>query len=320
MQLHALHLDDALKSQAEFLAKLNDAGAQTLHLEELGARVRLWSTFDDLSALERNIADFMADHRGANDTPHLWFMGSGDFHHVSALLQRLAIEQQAEAVTVVHFDNHPDWVLHTHNVHCGSWVNRSAAMPKIAKIITVGVTSGDLVRPEAQGANLALLRDGKLELFVYDHAPSVVRGQYGSGAGHVQANGHLHWHNMVDFTPDAFAQLLLSRIATPMVYLTIDKDVLARTDAITNWDQGGLRLPQLLDLIRAIGKRHRILGADVTGDYSPPRYRGDTITRLRKYGEILLDQPWRAPSPTDATAINQTGNLALLATLQEVMG
>ena len=116
----------------------------------------------------------------------------------------------------------------------------------------------------------------------------------------------------------AFIQTLLSRIKTKNVYITIDKDVLAREDAETNWDQGMMRLPFLLQCLRDIGEHHAIIGADVNGDYSAPNYSGSAWTRIKKHAEILMDQP-RAPDLAKASALNSTTNHALLKVLSEVM-
>lgn len=44
-------------------------------------------------------------------------------------------------------------------------------------------------------------------------------------------------------------QAILVAIPTRSVYVSIDKDVLNEADAITNWDQGNMKLGQLLDLL-----------------------------------------------------------------------
>lgn len=316
MRLCLLHLDDALQLQNDFIDHCERNGARHLHAEEVGGRVRLWGKDATLDELRAHICG-QAAHLG--EGPKLWFMGSGDFHHVSAMLIDKALEASAGQATVIHFDNHPDWVRFDDGMHCGSWVNRAAANPKVAKVITLGVASRDLRWPEFKGANLSLMRDGKLELFPFWHPPSRVRKQYGAGAGYRQQAKQLHWNTIAEQGDGPFLQLLLSRIATADVYLTIDKDVLRGEDAVTNWDQGHLQLPYLLELIRAIGQRHRIIGADVTGDYSKPRYGGSVLTRLRKRGEILLDQPTCRPDMQTATRINSAGNHALLDVLQQVM-
>ena len=52
------------------------------------------------------------------------------------------------------------------------------------------------------------------------------------------------------------------------VYLSIDKDVLSRDFARTNWDQGEMTLPQLKEIVRTIASRHEILGIDICGELS----------------------------------------------------
>lgn len=55
------------------------------------------------------------------------------------------------------------------------------------------------------------------------------------------------------------------------LYLSIDKDVLSPDYARTNWDQGGMTLPQLEWMIHRLASRHRILGIDVCGGLSRPK-------------------------------------------------
>ena len=47
--------------------------------------------------------------------------GSGDFHHLSALLVR----RIPTPLTLVSFDNHPDWDIRPPRWCCGSWINRA---------------------------------------------------------------------------------------------------------------------------------------------------------------------------------------------------
>ena len=314
MQLCLLHLDDALTSQASFLDACQQKNARNLDVFHIGSDIRLWGKDAWLNKLSDALDGFLEINN-----KNLYFMGSGDFHHVSALLLEKTLNVQPETVTLIHFDNHPDWVKEVGGMHCGSWVNRAAAHPSVKKILTVGVTSDDLNLPELKGASLNLLRDGKLELFPFAHAPSRVRGEYGNGAGHTQQGRYLHWNTIAEQGDEAFLQFFLTRIPTKNVYITIDKDVLTTDDAKTNWDQGAMRMNQLLTIIRAIGARHEIIGADVTGDYSPSRFTGSVWTRLMKHGEILLDQPLRKPAMDEAIRVNSAGNLALLETLSEVM-
>ena len=316
MRLTLLHVDDALESQPDFICACKNADAELIWVTQEASAIRLWGRpqkLDDFrEALVKQLTSDQAE-------PRLTFMGSGDFHHITTFLVAFALENQTAPITLIHFDNHPDWVKFENGMHCGSWINRALEFRKIGKIITLGACSRDLKRPEWKGANLTLLSRGLLELYPYDHAPSRVKRDYHSGASFEHKSGALHWKTIRRMGEQNFIEYLLSRIKTKSVYLTIDKDVLAREDAITNWDQGSMRMPYLLSLVIEIGKRHAVIGADVTGDYSTPRYSGNLWTRLCKHAEILIDQPRGKPNHAHAVNINSAANHAILEVLSEVM-
>ncbi len=315
MQLCLLHLDDALESQPDFISACDKAGARQIQMKEDGRGIRLWGCWAGLDAFHDN----MKKQWPEGNSPKLCFLGSGDFHHVTSFLLAQALENQPNLVTLIHFDNHPDWVNFEKGTHCGSWVNRALGHRQVQKVITIGVCSHDLRLPEWKGANLTLLSQALLELYPYDHAPSRVRHDYGVGASFEQVDGHLRWKTIRAIGEQNFIDHLLSRIKTKSVYLTIDKDVLAYEDAITNWDQGCMRLPYLLSLIREISRYHRIVGADVTGDYSSPVYSGSLWTKLSKHAEIFMDQPRVKLDSRQTANINSAANHALLEVLSEAM-
>ncbi|MFD1747342.1 arginase family protein [Rhizobium helianthi] len=310
-----LHLDDAILMQTSFMDAALSAGAYEADERCCGSTIRLWSRRESLDPLRHSIARAAR----AQTPPRLCFIGSGDFHHVSALLIAEAAERFDGPLTVIHIDNHPDWVNFANGVHCGSWVNEVVKHPQVQKVITFGVCSGDLQWPERKGANLQNLVSGKLELYPFDHPPSRVRRNYGEGASYVQSSRRLNWVTMRHFGFTGFCEHLLQRIETTNVYITIDKDCLSPEEAVTNWDQGKLRLSMLLRLLGEIGAGHRIIGADVLGDYSTPVYSGTFFTRFLKQSEILLDQPLRTPDPAATTSCNAASNLALLRAFSEIM-
>ncbi|MBY2994949.1 arginase family protein [Rhizobium leguminosarum] len=316
MQLLLLHLDDALELQPDFVRACTLAGA-CHHVDKRGgSEIRLWGRQKMLSDLGRDISRSLPP-RGRG--PQLAFMGSGDFHHVTALLLDTALELRPVSTTLVHFDNHPDWVNFEGGMHCGSWINSALSNPRIDKVVTVGVCSGDLRNPERKGANLRWLREAKLELYPYEHPPSRVSAEYGSGASYRQDGRALYWKSISEVGEENFIDLILSRIGTEAVYFTIDKDVLGADDAVTNWDQGRMRLPYLMALISEIGSRHRVVGADVIGDYSVPSYAGGLKTRLLKQAEIFIDQPRLRQAADAVRNINSAANHALLEVLAESM-
>ena len=316
MQLSLLHLDNALKSQPAFMQFAVNNDAREIEAIEIGAEVRLWAKNTKLQILQQKLREHFARHGSERQ---LCFMGSGDFHHVTTLLLNAALEHSPQPATIIHFDNHPDWVNHRKGVHCGSWVNKALENTLVEKVITIGVTSNDLKNPDWKGANLNLMTNGKLELFPFKTKPSRVKKQYGSGAGYAQDKKLIYWRNIEAFGEENFIQNLLARIKTKDVYITIDKDVLSHEDALTNWDQGVMRLPFLLSMIKNIGEQHNVIGADVTGDYSVPTYHGNAWTKIIKHAETFIDQPRETIDSAKIASINSATNHKLYKALAEVM-
>jgi arginase family enzyme len=298
-----LHLDEALMAQHRLRQAVVAAGGRVLDYRDLGPELRLWSRPRQVDRLRRRLAAALPPGFG----PMLVISGSGDFHHITQLLLERALAAAAQPVTLIHFDNHPDWVRFQPGVHCGSWVGGAARLPNVAKVITVGVCSDDVSAPNPRLADLDLVEAGRLEIYPYrapKSAPSLrVCGQ--------------EWPAIEALGEAAFADLLPTRIATEAVYITIDKDVLRAEDAGTNWDQGQTSVAFLKSLIGRACEGRRLIGADIVGDWSKAVYGGTLLAPFLKQGEALLDQPWRAPGLTLLEG-NETVNLELLDLFQEV--
>lgn len=291
-----LHLDDALVRQPALLADGQGDGVE-LDGRLLGPGLRLWARDAELTAL----SGLLDAGTPADDAPLLTFYGSGDFHHVAAVLIARVAARAGEPLTVVHVDNHPDWVRFRGGMHCGSWVGRAARCPGVARVLTIGPCSSDIRQGWRKGADLAIVRSGAVELYPF--------GRDGA-ASHVAAGVSRPTISALGET--AFLDLLCGRISTEAVYVTIDKDALRAEDAASNWDQGDLSLDFLGRLIGRLGAERRIVGADICGDWSPAVYGGTAATRARKRIEAWLDQPRAAPSSA-ALAVNEAANRALLA-------
>jgi arginase family enzyme len=299
-----LHLDSALTDQRDLARSVSARGGRDVDLRHLGPALRLWSRPGALQRLRARVASDLP----ATDGPTLVFSGSGDFHHITpTLLARAGEAAGHPPVTLLHFDNHPDWVRFANGAHCGSWVGLAARLPNVARVVTIGVCSRDVRRPEGKGCDLDLVREARVELYAY-RAPD--RAQTVAVAGS-------QWPTIESMGEGAFMDFLPARIPTADVYVTIDKDVLRGADAGTNWDQGRTSLAFLKAMLTQIGAHHRIIGADVVGDWSPAVYGGGLLAGLLKQGEALLDQPWRRPDAA-ARAINEPVNLEILALFAEL--
>ncbi|MBT9470830.1 MAG: arginase [Phenylobacterium sp.] len=303
MQAALLHLDDALIPQVRLREAVGAGGGRVLDWRDLGPELRLWAREGALQRLRLRLAESLPIEAGAA----LVFSGSGDFHHITPLLLARAIAAAGmPPVTVVHFDNHPDWVRFGPGLHCGSWVGRAARLPHVAKVVTVGVCSGDLYGRALAQADLDLVIEDRVELYAYG---SVEAPTYGAGGR--------EWPTIAGLGEPAFAAFLQGRIGTHAVYITIDKDVLCADEAGTNWDQGRTSLGSLSAMVEGVAAGRYVIGADVVGDWSSPAYGGGLLNALQKRGEAALDQPWRAP-PAAVRAANEGVNLRLFELLQGV--
>ena len=71
------------------------------------------------------------------------------------------------------------------------------------------------------------------------------------------------------------------------IYISLDKDALRRDDARCDWDQGDLTLDEVLETIRALDKKHRLLGMDVCGENPGSADPEDTVINDRANRKIL---------------------------------
>lgn len=297
MRCALLHLDDSLLRQPKLQQAVRTRGGPAWSASDIGPALRLWARAATLQEMKARLRA----HAPAADGPKLVFAGSGDFHHVSGLLIERALEVCDRPLTILHFDNHPDWMGHAPGRHCGSWVGRAARLQGVARIVTVGVCSQDIGARRARQGDLKLVEEDRLDLYAWT-APD---------GGDVVRVGDRAWPTISALGEDAFLALLDAAIPTATVYVTIDKDVLQASEAVTNWDQGQASLRFLVRAVERIAGNRKVVGGDVVGDWSAAAYGGDLAARLLKRGEAMLDQPWRRSSPDDA-AINQAANLRLL--------
>ncbi|MDX3808887.1 arginase family protein [Bosea thiooxidans] len=306
MRLQVIDLDGSVACQ-EPLRRRIDAGEGTcIDAGDLAARLRIVASREAGAGLLDRLAASGRDGSG----PPVYFYGSGDFHHLTALLLRTV----SEPVTVIHFDNHPDWVQFPATVNCGAWVNRALELPQIRKVVTIGPCSGDLVRPEWQFANLRAVEAERIALFPWRHAPSRVWRRYDAAASFRQEGSHLHWRNLAEEDWTEFLDDLLPAIPTQAVWLTIDKDVLGRGEAVTNWDQGELTLAHLIAAVERLAAERRIVGVDVCGDWSEPRFSDPFRAAL-----AFFDHPPRRRPSAEDLAVNARTNAALINCFTQVL-
>ena len=227
------------------------------------------------------------------------FLGSGDYHHLTYLLiERL--RSLGTSIQVVVFDNHPDNMRYLFGIHCGSWVWHVSRLPFVARVHVVGITSKDVEGGHLWENHLASLYSGKVRYWCVQRN---LRAMRYVGIRHGQS---------FPSVASMLAQFSATLTAAPEpVYLSIDKDVLAHDVVETNWDQGVMRLEELISSIDMM--RGKLVAADVTGDVSSYRYQ----SRFKRLLSGLDGQP-HIPDQTlgEWQARHQQVNQQLLSLLR----
>jgi hypothetical protein len=81
---------------------------------------------------------------------------------------------------------------------------------------------------------------------------------------------------------------ILSLIRTASIWISVNRDVLPRAEALTNLDQGQMPLAAVKQTIATNGRAGRILDAHMGGEFSPPRH-----ANAFKRWQARMDQPVR---------------------------
>lgn len=81
------------------------------------------------------------------------------------------------------------------------------------------------------------------------------------------------------------------------LYLSVDKDILTKKDAVTNWNQGQLDISTLQQSLRQVLSHQRLIGADICG--MPEEYpslaeelKADQINRQSDEKIAKIIQPY----------------------------
>jgi len=232
---------------------------------------RSWGSRLRFSAPPRLVEQFYREHERDLAVPLLLY-GSGDFHYLTALRLRSI----TEPIVLVSFDNHPDWDVRPPKWACGGWVNRALELPNVPLVSVWGCGNFECWWPHRIFGNRRAERQGILEVHPWaDDRP--LKDQQRKGAI-LRENWRARF--------EEFAK----RRAGETLYVTIDLDCLLIEQAVTNWESGRFTVD---DLDWALGKLRefsRIVGADICGAYSPPKY-----ARWKQSFAAEFDRPKFAP-------------------------
>jgi arginase family enzyme len=236
--LKHLNLDDAWPDQP--------LGLPVVDARAWGPRLRF-------SAPPRLIAEFYREHETNLAVPFLLY-GSGDFHYLTALRLRCV----AGPVVLVSFDNHPDWDVRPPKWGCGGWVNRALELPHVRRVSVWGCGNFECWWPHQIFGNRRAERAGILEVHPWaDDQP--VKNRQRKGA------------ILRDNWRERFEQFV-NGLASENIYVTIDLDCLRIEEAVTNWESGRFSVVDLQWALGTLRESCRIVGGDICGAYSPPKY------------------------------------------------
>ena len=131
-------------------------------------------------------------------------------------------------------------------------------------------------------------------LVLVDHHPDDQPGAFGgdllSCGGWVAQARELPLLRRDVWIRDAADFPTLERLPECPVYLSIDLDVLAPDYARTDWDQGTMRLEELLQALRKLLAERRVLGVDLCGGLTPEKGASPADEALNaRTGEALWE-------------------------------
>ena len=214
---------------------------------------RKWGPKLRFSAPPRLVAEFYHEYETRLASPFLLY-GSGDFHYLTALW----IRRVAQPVTLVSFDNHPDWDVRPPKWGCGGWVNRALELPHVKHVAVWGCGNFECWWPHQLFGNRHAERAGILDVHPWaDERPSKDRQRRGAI---LRENWRKHFDQFV------------KNLRGGSVYVTIDLDCLRVEEAATNWESGRFEVVDLEWALSLLGRSTKIIAGDICGAFSTPAY------------------------------------------------
>lgn len=163
-------------------------------------------------------------------------IGNGNYHYVTYLL----MERVKQPFSLVLFDHHDDMMDRGEPlISCGSWVAFALRNnPYLEKVCLVGVNEQNMspVMTQMNGdqPRVKWITEQRLQEIPLNEIASEIRTFLGQ---------------------------------TEDIYISIDKDVLYKKEAFTNWDQGNMTLVQLLYILETLVQHYLVTGMDICGEY-----------------------------------------------------
>ena len=165
------------------------------------------------------------------------WIDSGDYHHVSALWMSMV----QSPFDLLLLDNHPDMQEPAFGgiLSCGGWVRTALERyPLLEEVVIAGIDPSLQCECEGFGERVKVFDRDRLKC----NDSKVISAE-------------------------------LSGRPLPL-YISFDKDVLARDYARTDWDQGNMTLEYLLESLQGVFSTRKVIGVDICGEI--PSHKGGT--------------------------------------------
>ena len=269
----AVHLDlDGAWSHRKLSETIPDAAY--LDCRHWGARLRYMSPPPVVEAFFEEVQPHLA--------PFILY-GSGDYHYLTALWLR----NLAQPFTLVSFDNHPDGDTRPPYWACGSWLSRALDLSAMESATVWGCGNFELEWPHRLFANYRGIRAGRLDVRAW--------------AERLEPKSLKRWNHIRRETWRESFDEFASALAGRRIYVTVDIDCLAESDAATNWENGLFTAADVAWALCRLNASGTIVAGDLCGAFSPPEY-----ARWPQRFAANFDHPHiEPPAPEAATERNR---------------
>lgn len=197
------------------------------------------------------------------------FLDSGNYHYVT----KFWMEKIKNPFVLVLFDQHTDMqeAAFFGLLSCGSWVRAALLENEMLKAVCV-------IGPPKQSIE------------------EVEKGEPWLDKVRFVSKEELEAQNT-----DTYEQFLEENQLP--VYLSIDKDILNKEDAVANWDQGETSLEELMVLVKKCFEKREVSGVDICGESAKSEGRWEenelkinnrtNLVLLEKIGQWMKEQEVR---------------------------
>ena len=203
-----------------------------------------------------------AKNEGCETAAGIHFFDNGNYHYMS----KIWTDRITEPFDLVVFDHHPDMQPPRFGdiLSCGGWVKKVLEENKfIQNVVIIGVADHLIEELQAdETAEFAKYKDRVTFI------PESEIREWQARSTRLSSKKSESSSCEAPFSP--LSSLVCSPpkagVLSSNIYLSIDKDALAPSEAATNWDQGSLTFETMTAIISKLARDRKILGVDICGE------------------------------------------------------